>query len=246
MRPWLTFLLAVTLAVALAEGLNRLPDVLARLEVFRVTDVDYTGGRYLTEAEAEATLGLRPEASVWDDPGLWEERLLNHPLVEEAKVRRRFPGTLVLEITEKEPVALYPNPTLEPVDAAGRLLPIDPARHRLDLPLMNPGMAEDHASLTPAQRRLLAEEIARIQAGDPEFLGRISEIALGRGGEMTASVWDPPFTLHFRAGLSSQRIREGLRVLRDAAGRFPEAAVVDLDLRYDDQVVIRMNQVEGN
>jgi hypothetical protein len=132
------------------------------------------------------------------------------------------------------------------VDEAGRFLPIDPALHRLDLPLMASREERGAGSLTPAQRRLLAGEISRIAAGDPDFLARVAEVTLGGGGDLQAQLWDPPFTLHFRPGLPSQRIRDGLRVLGDAMARFEGAEVVALDLRYEDQVVIRMNRVEGN
>ncbi len=245
MKKWLMFLLATSVAAALAAGMSRAPEALRRLEVFRVTDVDFGAGRYLTRAEALETLALRPDANVWDDREVLEARLRDHPLVRDARVRRRFPGTLLLEIEEEEPVALYPNPTLEPIDGAGRILPIDPAAHRLDLPLIAMAPGEDREGLTPGQRRLLAEEITRIGAGEPRFLARISEITLEGREELRASVWDPPLTLHFRPGLSSRRIREALRVLEDAGTRFQDARVVDLDLRYDDQVVVRVNRVEG-
>jgi hypothetical protein len=245
MKRWVGFWGIVALAVALAGVMSRAPRALANFEAFRVTEVRVEGARYLTQDEALKTLALPADASVWDDTRDWEMRLQHHPLVAAATVHRRFPGTLVLQVVEREPVALYPGPALEPVDASGRVLPIDPAVHRLDLPIMARAGSEGSGTLTPAQRRLLAEEIHRITLGDPEFLARVSDITLDSRGDLHARAWDPTIILHFRAGLPNQRIQAGLRVLEDASTRFDGKRVTDLDLRFEDQVVVRLARAGG-
>jgi cell division septal protein FtsQ len=191
------------------------------------------------------TLALEPGANVWDDTEPWEAKLRAHPLVRDAKIHRRFPGTLLLEVVEREPVALVANPTLEPVDDAGRILPIDPAQHPLDLPVIASAVRGE-ASLTPAQRRILANEIARLQAEDPEFLAHLSHLSLDSRGHLIACAGDPSVDFHFRPGLPIQRINQGLRVLGDAQERYAENRVEELDLRYGDQVVVRLGRKEGN
>lgn len=246
MRPWLAFVFMAALAVGLAALVSRAPEALAKVEAFRVTNVQLEGNRFLTQGQVDATLGLSSTASVWDDLGLLENRLRAHPLVEEASVARRFPGTLLLKVVERTPVALVANPTLEPVDASGRFLPIDPALHRLDLPLITVGDRDRLETLSAAERNLVAGEIARMAQGDPEFLARISEVALDPRGDLRAEVYDPPMTMLFRPNLPSRRIQEGLRVLGDALIRFEGAGIADLDLRYEDQVVVRLSRAEGN
>jgi cell division septal protein FtsQ len=246
MRPWLAFVFMATLAVGLAALVARAPEALAKMEAFRVTRVTLEGNRFLTQAQAESTLDLSATASVWDDLDLLEERLGSHPLVEEAKVGRRFPGTLTLKVVERIPVALAPNPTLEPVDASGRFLPIDPAVHRLDLPLITVGGRDRLETLSASERNLVAGEIARMAQRDPEFLARISEVILDPRGDLRAEVYDPPMTMLFRPNLPSRRIQEGMRVFGDALTRFEGAGIADLDLRYEDQVVVRLSRIEGN
>jgi cell division septal protein FtsQ len=246
MRPWLLFLLMVALALGVAELTNRAPSVLAKMEVFRVTAVDLQGNRFLTEEEVVTILALPPLASVWDDRGALEEKLGKHPLVRWVRVGRRFPGTLLVSVQEKAPVALVPNPTLEPVDAAGAFLPIDPAAYRLDLPLITLGDRERVEGLSAAERNLVAAEIARLAQGDPDFLARVSEVSLEQRGELRAELFDPPMELFFRPNLPSRRIQEGLRVLGDARDRFQGTEIAGLDLRYEDQVVVRLLRAEGN
>src|SRR5688572_25085867 len=113
----------------------------AASELFRVREVQLSGGRYLTLAEAAEWTAVSPDAHLWDDAAGWVARLAEHPLVRVAEVRRRLPGTLVLVVEEREPVALAVAGTLEPVDAEGRLLPLDPSALSLDLPLIKAPVA---------------------------------------------------------------------------------------------------------
>lgn len=246
MKRWMAFWGVVALAVAMAAVMSRAPSALAKVEAFRVTGIRIEGARFLTQEEALRTMDLPANASVWDDTGNWEMRLQHHPLIAKAAVHRRFPGTLVLQVVEREPVALFPGPTLEPVDESGRVLPIDPGLHRLDLPIMAHANARGSGALTPAERRLLAEEIHRITQGDPEFLARVSDITLDSRGDLHARVGDPNVILHFRPGLPYRRIHAGLRVLEDASTRFEGKQVTDLDLRYEDQVVVRLARAGGS
>ena len=245
MKRWLTFVFVLALAVALGGVVSRVPEALVEVESFKVREVRLRGARFLTHEEVVEALDLPDGASVWDDTKVLEARLQDHPLVEEVTIHRRFPSALLLQIVEREPVALFPNPTLEPVDASGRILPIDPAFHKLDLPIMASAGEDGPGSLTRAGLRMLAGEISRLAQGDPEFHSRISDFGLHPGGDLSARISDPPVTLHFRPGLPSGRIQTGLRVLRDAQDRFDEGDVVELDLRFKDQVVVRFGRVGG-
>jgi hypothetical protein len=255
MRRWIAFVLVLGFAVAVAGALSRIPRALSRVDAFRIREIRLEGNRFLTSEEAAKALGISPTASVWDDLDPFEERLAGHPLVERVRAKRRFPRTLVLEVAETQPVALAPSPTLVPVDASGRILPIDPARHPLDLPIIGVEERGGEGGPSAAERRLLAEEIAHLGEWDPELLARISEVALDRKGDVWArlwlrerqgEIWDLPVTVRFHPNLPSRRLEEGLRVLGDAMTRFEGAVVAGLDLRYEDQVVVRLERARGN
>jgi cell division septal protein FtsQ len=255
MKPGLASVLVLALAASLAWGVARIPEALSRVEAFRITEIRLEGNRFLSTEEAAKSVAISPLASVWDDFDILEERLRTHPLVVEVKAKRRFPGTLLLEVKERQPVALVPNPALEPVDASGRILPIDPALHHLDLPIISTKWKVAGDVLSASERRLLAEELARLAQGEPDLLARISEIALDPRGDLwvqfwrrdsQGEIWDLPVTLRFHPNLPSHRVQEGLRVLSDAMNRFDGAVVAGLDLRYEDQVVVRLNRAQGN
>ena len=130
---------AVLVGWGLSWGAPRVPGALARVDWFRVRSVRVEGVRYLTAPEVEQAAAVPSEANLWDDVAPVAERVRALTLVKDVHVSRRIPGTLVLRIEERQPVALLPTPTLEPVDLDGRRLPLDPALHRLDLPVVRAG-----------------------------------------------------------------------------------------------------------
>jgi hypothetical protein len=215
------------------------PDALASVPFFEVDRMRVEGGRYLELADAERAAALPPGFSIWSDLDPVAERLRAHPLVAEVRVRRRLPSTLVFQVLEREPVALLPTPSVTPVDAEGRLLPIDPARHFLDLPLLHPRNAGSGEPLSPVELRILAAEVARLGELEPRLGGILSEAALDPWGDVIVHLAHPATTLHFRPPLTAERLREGLRVLADRMDREPGRVPAAVDLRFADQVVVR-------
>lgn len=222
-------------AAGVAATTPRLARKIARSEVFRVAELELEGERYLTLQEAAAAADVPKEASVWDDPVEWEARLSAHPLVRSARVRRRIPGTLVFVVEEREPVGLVPTPTLEAVDAEGRILPIDPSEHGLDLPLLQVPPKSKDADKT---RAVLAAEADRLVRVDPEFAGRLSELARDERGDLVARWGDPVVTFRFTPSVDARKLREGMLVFFDAAAESGEPPAT-VDLRFDEQVVVR-------
>ena len=115
---------------------SQLPRTLAEVEWFRVRAVRVDGVQHLSAEEVERIAAVPADANLWDDPEPVAARVRAHPLVKDVVVARRLPGTLWFRVVEREPVALLPTPTLEPVDVEGRRLPLDPARLHLDLPVL--------------------------------------------------------------------------------------------------------------
>ncbi len=216
------------------------PRTLAELEWFRVRELRVEGIRYITADEVERIAAVPIEANIWDDPSPIEARVRAHPLVGEASVVRRIPGTLVVRIEEREPVALLPTPALEPVDRDGRRLPLDPARLGLDLPLIQPRRshpgAATAAALAPATR-----EIARLAEVDPTLWANLSVVTTDGAHDVELELADPAVRLLTRIPLTPVRLREALAVLSDATGRTDEPPAT-LDLRFADQVVVRRGE----
>lgn len=235
---------ALLLGWALSWGIPRAPGALAQLDWFPVHGVRVEGTRYLTEEEVREVAAVPADANLWDDVEPVAARVRAHPLVRDVRVSRRLPGTLVVRVEERQPVALVPTPTLEPVDRDGRLLPLDPAVHRLDLPVIRPRRPERFAAPPPPAIAAAAREAARLAEQDPAFWEGVSEVTEDGSREVTlewAGADGFPVRLRFRAPLAQARLREAMAVLHDVSGRGGPAPVL-LDLRFADQVVVRWGE----
>ena len=224
---------------AIAWG-DRIPAAINDMKIFRIEDVEVRGLRYLEESEVVEMLDLTPETSVWSDKAPWQDRVAAHALVKSVRVSRRLPDGLLLVVTERIPIALGPTPTLEPMDAEGRRLPIDPAEFRLDLPVIHTSRRPPRGSRHfPAEVRNLAAEVEHLMAADTAFLQLVSSVAWNGRGTLAVRWTEPAVEFLLPSQASPARLREGLGALADAASRKREGMPDVIDLRFADQVVVR-------
>ncbi len=233
------------IAAGVALATDWLPDALAELEFFRAREYRVVGARLLEEEQVLAAAAISQFISVFDELTPIEIRLERHPLIRRARVTAELPRTLVVTIEERIPVGFVAGPVLEPVDRDGRVLPLDPVKHRLDLPILI--RAGGGGPLSPTQLRILAMEVDRLAEDDPTFLAAVSEIAIDERGDATAAM-SGDLLLRFRPPLSNRRLRDGLAVLEDAVLRNPDRTAAILDLRFADQVVVSYSEqhVDGS
>src|SRR5918996_4954419 len=119
-RRWLVF---STVAALLTTAAATAPELLRRFDSFRVDRVEIRGTRYLAPYDALVQSGITRKSNVFDDFEPWRQRLLKHALIIDASIERQLPGTVRVEITETEPLALARTPELKAVDARARALP---------------------------------------------------------------------------------------------------------------------------
>jgi cell division protein FtsQ len=214
-----------------------------QMAFFRVRSVEIKGVRYLQASDIISRLKVDTVASLWDDVEPYRQRVLKHPQVSDVKITRRMPGTLVVTIRENLPVALIQTRTgLLPYDSLGKQLPIDPSRTSLDLPIV--------ASTDPVLLKL----VGAIRAAEPRLFARIEEVRRARGGEILltlsrdrriagvasdiAAPESGTLLVRVPVGLSVERLADIFPVETDLARR--QVHVEELDLRYRDQVIARL------
>ncbi len=229
-----TALLLGIVGVAAALVLAGL-DLAARLPVFRVASVEITGASYLTRAEILGAAGIDAGTSVWEKRSRLEERIEGLALVASATVERELPSTLRLAVEETGPVALVAQPLVVPVDRAGNRMPFDARSAHLDLPLLR--LVGPDASDANGLRTL-AREVSRMAEQTPEFFAVLSE-ARGSDREVTLLLGESGVRVRYRPPFSEARLRAAMVALNDADRRFPEQSPREVDLRFDEQVVVR-------
>lgn len=92
----------------IGSAVTAVPDAFARGSGFHIADVEIEGRKILTDAEIMAALGYQPGQSlVFLDANAARERLLQNPLVLKATVRKLYPDKIAIDVTEREPFALW-------------------------------------------------------------------------------------------------------------------------------------------
>lgn len=98
--------------------------VLVTLPAWRLQRLTVTGNRVVPESQILAAAGIPLEANVWllDTRGI-ARRIEAIPFVGQVRVRRRFPATVELGVTERVPSACVVGPDAAlTIDAARRVL----------------------------------------------------------------------------------------------------------------------------
>lgn len=200
------------------------PRLLAPLAFFHVRSVELRGVVYAPVPELMARLGVDSLQSVWQPLSPLVARLQAHPLVAEVDVRRVLPGTLVVTLQERVPVAWAGDSGgVGPVDVTGRRLPLDPHTTPLDLPVA--------VDADTALFRLLDA----LRRDAPGLFTRVTAAARPTPRELQLSLG----ALRVRAlpEVTVARFQDIFPVESDLARR--NVAVAELDLRFRDQVIAR-------
>ncbi|MGQ0766242.1 MAG: cell division protein FtsQ/DivIB [Gemmatimonadota bacterium] len=196
------------------------------LAFFRVREVEVRGARFTPPADILELLAIDTLWSIWNDTDTLAVLVRSHAQISGVRVRRRPPGRLLIEVTEYEPVALAPiRGGLRAFDAGARLLPLDPTRTAIDVPIV----ARPDSNLLAMLGDL--REIL------PAVFERISEVRSVAGNEWRVVLTDTTPVL-IRGDMSATRFAELSSVEADLARR--KVRPLELDLRFKDQVIARL------
>jgi cell division protein FtsQ len=196
-----------------------------RMDFFRVRRLEIVGTRYIPTTDIVSRAHVDTTRSVWDPLGPITDRVKAHPGVERVDVRRKLPGTLVITVTEYQPIALVSGPQgFRVFDERGVALPIDPSRVDVDAPVASSPdpillhlLAGMRRSLTPLYRRV--SEVRRI--GAHELLFQLDSVPV-----------------RSMSTVSLDELNQIGAVEEDLRKRAVHAA--ELDLRYKDQIIARL------
>lgn len=201
------------------------PLSMRRMEFFRVRRVEVVGARYLSPSDILSRLHVDTTASVWDPTAPLVARVAAHPEIQSVAIHRKLPGTLVVIVTERVPVALVPTSGgLRAYDARGAQLPIDPTRVTVDAPVL-------------AQRDLpLLRLLGQMRTGMPSLYRRVNAVRRTGPSDLLLELAGEP--VRVMQNVSLDRLADIDPVEADLKKR--QLRVTELDLRFRDQVIARL------
>jgi cell division protein FtsQ len=186
----------------------------------------------LHRASAEADSDKAPQALV--DVGAIRRRLLAYGWVKDARVSHRLPDSLVIDIVERKPAALWQNQgELALIDGSGIVLDHVPVDRMPDLPLLiGPG--------ANGQEQQLSQLMAAVPTLKPQLAS-----ATWVGGRR----WD----LNFQSG-ETVALPEGGEAAMAALSKFARVdkqsgllgrGIVRFDLRVPGKMIVRLPRTPG-
>jgi cell division protein FtsQ len=211
---------------------------LAALRLFRIETTQVSGNRTLSSAEVLAAAGLRTgESLVGLDLADARARLIAHPRVREASLRRRLPGTIVVEIAERVPCVIVRADRDYFVDADGVVVAAAAAGTGSDLPVLTGVEAVAGALSARGAADLMAGidlVVAIREVGFPA-LSAVDHIDLADPDDAVIVPVSGRPLVHAGRRDAAGRLRRWRLVAPDMAQRWPELEYVDL--RAEGQVV---------
>jgi cell division septal protein FtsQ len=200
------------------------PPLLSHLAFFRVRRVAIEGARYTATKDILGQLHVDTTASVWAPVKPLEQRVAQLPEVRSVVIRRKLPGTLVVTITERVPVALVPTPQgFRAYDESGLPLPIDPSQATVDAPIL--------ARRDTTVLRFLGE----LRRSAPEMYQRVSDVRR-EDDELLLTL--ATFVVRTMADVTVHRLEDLAPVEQDLVRR--RLKVAEVDFRFRDQVIARL------
>ncbi len=229
--PWIVGVLLV-LGLAVLAGIywNR---------TGKIKDVQYKGFNYTTEQalkQVEIPTGIHPDSV--DISGIIHS-IEQIPYVKQARISTSPGGTMTVDITEREPIAMLINGSQRAyVDADGIRLP-----HVLgktpDVPLLYGFNAKPASDTLQSEGFMQAsaflQELRQRKAAD----ATISEIAWNSSEGIIALTNENGVKLVFGNGEYSDRLRNWEAFYREVVRQKGIANIQTVDLRFDGQIVTR-------
>jgi cell division septal protein FtsQ len=195
----------------------------AHSEFFVIRRVEVRGTQYLEPTSIVAALDLEPDAHLFDPTKAMVGRVLQIPGVDATKVGRRWPGTLVVTVVERAPVALASGKAgLALMDGEGRILPFDPRQDPQRLPVVEPDVA-------------VADVLDRVRETDPGLFELIDRASRVREGVALFAA-DKRYLVRRRP--AKEAIQDLAAVIRDLQQR--GYSYRELDARFASRVFVRM------
>jgi cell division protein FtsQ len=251
-RSWLTnwrlvLRVGVVMGLALYAG-YRGASWLFSADVLVVERVDLTGHRNLSRGEVEALLeGIHGQRMLTIDLDTWRLRLLGSPWVADVAIRRRLPGTVVVAITERQPIGIARlGVEVFLIDRAGAIIDTyGPKYADLDLPLVAGLRARPagHPLAIDPDRAALAVAVVDELSERPALLAQVSEIDVADLRDAALQLNDDTTVVRLGNTDFVRRLEQYLELEPTLRARVPDLESVDV--RFDARVYVRPRLAEG-
>ncbi len=235
--------LAIVIIADVLLGVALLYLVFIRIPYFRLQQMEINSDGQLSRQEIIDASGVAPDANMLlMDLVEISENLKRHPRIASASVYRRFPGRLLIEITERRPVAIVSAERLYYVDEDGevftRVLPGDSITYPLFTGVTQKDLNENGDRVKYMIRKGVNLLELMERPGFPKNLRKPAEIRIDLDHGLSLFTSDAKRIILGVDDYPNKLKRlTKLRRFLGARGKWPNTNVIDLD--YEDRALIR-------
>ena len=244
---WKSVAIVVTVSAAVLYGSFRAADVALTANALTINTITVTGTSRMAPGEALAILdGLRGASMVTADLESWRQKLLDAPWVADASMRRVFPRTVAVVISEREPLGIGRiQNALYLLDQDGTVIDeFGPKYAEFDLPFIyglapgaddSNGSADRHAALAG---RVLADLQRR-----PDLAQKVAQVDVSNANDAVVVLKDDGVQLHTGDAHFADRVQSYLDLSQRLHEDVPR--IDSVDLRFGDNVFVKPQGTTG-
>lgn len=233
---------AVIAAVSILSGLCYGGyQLFLRTTILKIEKLQVSGARRLKRDEVVALSTLKQGDSMLKvDLRTVADHVKKNPWVEKVSVKRYFPHTVSLEITEWEPAAIINMAYLYYLDGTGEIFKLLNRGDNLDYPVIT-GITEEDLAKDPAGcKEMLKQALelsSQLKRGSVFKLQDISEIHVDKGYGLTLFTAQGGVPVKLGNGGFAEKLARFSRIYKDLSAQLPSLEYIDLN--YNDKIVVK-------
>lgn len=207
------------------------------LSIFQIQTITVRGAEALSTEKVLYLSGIEAGDNLfWCNTREAKKQLRNNPFVENVSIRRLLPNTIVIQITEREPVGyIVTSDGYVQVDKDGRLLAIQQTLSNYKLPVISGVRLDELPDLGGViQNEKLKQALEILQNCDMSLLHNIAELNVGQ--EYYILLYTNQQLEVRLGGLENleQRLKDLNRILTEVVGtKIASDQILYIDMRYE-------------
>lgn len=238
--------IAITTIVALVWGSFSWAEY---TQLFKNPNIVFAGNSIIEESEYRSFLLKEYGSDVFtEDISVISGRIEQHPYVAGVRVSKHFPKGILIEVSERYPVALINSNPLLLIDNNSTVLPFRSNSFDFQIPILsNFKITND---LYPVGKQTLSPVVInvvqflnRIMKEYPQLYQNLSEVRLSKYNDFELILADEPTKIVIGKSITWSKILVLKEFEKSISGRKSLTDYAYLDLRYDNQVITKERQV---
>ena len=218
-------------------------------QLFKNPNIVFSGNSIVDESEYRSFLLKEYGSNIFtEDLSTISNRIEEHPYIAGVRVSKHFPKVILIEVSERYPVALINNNPLLLIDNNNVVLPFRSNSFDYQIPILsNFKITND---LYPVGKQTLSpvaidvvQFLNRIKKEYPQLYQNLSEVRLSKYNDYELILAEEPTKIVIGKSMTWSKILVLKEFEKSVSGRKSLTDYAYLDLRYDNQVITKERQV---